>query len=176
LEPLIEGAVVPVSQKALVVLTVLATGVLAIGYASRGLWSWVILIIAFGALWLFAQRPGWGWAASLGLIFFVVAAARGIFLDMPTGWLLLGVVATLSAWDLDHFIRRLKQARPVEKALDLERRHLKWLTIIAGVGLVLGGIAIVLEVKLKFGWMLILGMVLILSLSRLIELLGRKGD
>jgi len=48
--------------------------------------------------------------------------------------------------------------------------------IIAGLGLLLGGVPIVVNVKLKFGWMLFLGMVLILSLSRLIDLLSREGD
>jgi hypothetical protein len=165
---------VTISRKALYIFIVLTTGVLAIGYASRDLWIWVFFIMAFGLLWLFGQKPKWNWTASFGLIFFVVAATRGIFLELPAGWLLLSVVATLSAWDLDHFVRRLKQVERIKRAFDLERHHLKRLMIIAGLGLLLGGVPIVVNVKLKFGWMLFLGMVLILSLSRLIDLLSRE--
>ena len=170
------GIKVHISQKVLIILNILATALLAFGYASRDMWNWVLLIIAFGILLLFGQRFKWGWTASFVLVFFVIAAARGVFLDISSGLLLLIVVFTLSTWDLYHFDLRLRQAGKVEKALELERSHLKRLITVAGSGLFLGGIPIVVELKLKFGWMLLLGMVVIISLSRLIILWGREGD
>ncbi len=118
----------------------------------------------------------WGWVASVGLIFFVIAAARGIFMDISTGWLLLSVVATLAAWDLDYFVRRFRHVGRVEKPHDLEQRHLKRLMSVAALGLLLGGVAIVVKVQLNFGWILFWGIVLILGMSRLIGLLNREGD
>jgi uncharacterized membrane protein len=167
---------VTISQKALALFTVVATFLLATGYASRGTWQWSALIIAFGIFWLYAQRRMWGRVASFGLIFFVLAAGRGIFMDISTGWLLLSVVATLAAWDLDYFVRRLKKVERVEKPHDLEQRHLKRLMSVAALGLLLGGVAIAVEVQLNFGWVLFWGVVLILGMSRLIDLLNREND
>jgi uncharacterized membrane protein len=118
----------------------------------------------------------WGWVASFGLIFFIFAAARGVFMEISTGSLLLSVVAVLAAWDLDYFVRRLKSVERVEKRHDLEQSHLKRLMSVAVLGLLLGGIAIAVEIRLNFGWILFWGIVLILGLSRLIDLLNREND
>lgn len=176
MEPLIEKDTVTISQKALTLFTIVATFLLATGYASKGLWPWFFLIIAFGIFWLFGQKRMWDWIASFGLIFFVIAAARGIFMDISTGWLLLSVVATIAAWDLDYFVRRFRRVGRVEKPHDLEQRHLKRLMSVAALGLLLGGVAIVVKVQLNFGWILFWGIALILGMSRLIGLLNREGD
>ncbi|MBW2062368.1 MAG: hypothetical protein JRI95_12535 [Deltaproteobacteria bacterium] len=158
------------------VCTVLAAGVLAIAYASKGLWAWGFVIAAFGLFWLYSQRLQWGWIASFGLTFFVAVAARGAFLGIPFAWLLISVVAALLAWDLDFFLHRLKKAGRVEKEYDLQWRHLKRLMIIASLGLILGSAHLAIKLNLHLGWVLLLGLISLFGLSRLIALLGRESD
>ncbi|MFC1533290.1 hypothetical protein ACFL7M_08010 [Thermodesulfobacteriota bacterium] len=165
-----------ISHKALLVLTLFTTCILAIGYASTGLMVWVILIIACGLFWLFGLKAGWDWAGTTGLIFFMAAITRGIFLDLPSGWLLLSVVSALLAWDLHQFINRLEKAGRIEKRSEIERRHLKRIMIIAGLSLILGTVALLVELELGFGWMLFWGVLLVLSLSRLFDVLGRENN
>ena len=165
-----------ISQKILFILTLIGTGIIAACYSAKDMWSWVFLIIAFGGLWLYGQKRRWRWVAPCSLIFFIFAAVRGIFLDIHAGWFLLSIVIVLCAWDLDSFVTRLKGAERVEKGMHLERVHLSRLMITGALGLILGGIPITTKIELKFGWILFWGMILIVGLSRFIEMLNREGD
>ena len=165
-----------ISEKALVTLTIAAGGILTACYASRHMWSWVFLIIAVGVLWLYGQKRGWRWVGPLGMTFYIITAARGIFLDISAGWFLLGTVITLCAWDLDSYLNRLRRAGRVEKMDYLEQHHLYRLMIVSGLGLLLGGIPLVVRMEMKFGWILFWVMVLVIGLSRLIEMLNRESD
>jgi len=130
-----------------------------------------ILVMVCGIIWLFGQNSGWGWINTTMLVVFMAAATRCIFLDIPAGWLLISVTATLSAWDLHQFMSRMTRAGRVEKRTELERLHLKRIMIVAGLGIVLGAIALAVELKLSFGWMLFFGIILFLCLNRIFDLL-----
>jgi hypothetical protein len=153
----------------------LATFALALGYGLGGLWAGAALIAALGLIWLLGQRAGWGWVASAMLVLFVGAAAVGTWLGVGAGWTLLGVVAALSAWDLDHFARRLKGAGRVVGARELGRRHLRQLLIVDGVGLLLGAVALGIKLKYGLGVALLLGLLAVLCLSRAIGFLSRES-
>jgi hypothetical protein len=150
---------------------------LALGYGLVGLWVGAAFVVVLGFLWLVGQRRGWGWMASVMLVFFVGAASIGIWLDAPDGWMLLGVVATLSAWDLDHFAQRLSGVGRdnVEAIHNLERPHLVRLLIVDGLGLLFGAVALGIEVDLGFGTALLLGLLVILGLSRVVGILRRES-
>jgi len=165
---------VTLTQKIFISLTILATVILVSGYASKGSWSWGLLVMICGIIWLFGQNFGWDRINTTMLVIFMAAATRGIFLDIPAGWLLVSVTATLSAWDLHQFMSRLKQAGRVEKRTELERLHLKRIMSVAGLGIVLGAIALAVELKLSFGWMLFFGIILFLCLNRIFDLLGKE--
>ncbi len=168
--------VADVSRKIFVISTFIAAGVPAFFFASKGLWSWVFLNITWGLLLILGRRFEWRWTGSLGLFFFAVAAARCSFLKVQPEWLLLSVVAGLSLRDLHAFLGRLNRAEKVERSLDLERRHIKRLMITSGLGLLLGLITLKVDMNVRFGWMLLMAIALILGLSRLMERIGREGD
>ena len=146
----------------------LATLGLALGYSLSSLWLWTPLVVAMGLLWLVGQWRDWDSWASVGLIFFVVAAAGGVGHDAAAGWLLGGTVAALIAWDLDHFSQHLNHAGHVENAAELRRTHLRRLFVVASLGLLLGGVALSIQLELNLGWALFWGLLAILSLSWLI--------
>ena len=146
----------------------LATLGLALGYSLSSLWLWTPLIVVMGLLWLVGQWRDWDGWASVGLIFFVVAAAGGVWRHAVAGWLLGGTVAALIAWDLDHFSHHLKHAGYVENTAELKRTHLRRLLVVASLGLLLAGVALSIQLELNFGWALFLGLLAILSLSWLI--------
>ncbi len=145
---------------------------LVLGYNLSALWLWLAL-----GLWSLAgQRSRWGWPASVSLVAFIGAAAYGIWQGGPAGWLLFSVVAALAAWDLDHFARRLQQTGQQEMALELQQAHLKRLALVAGLGLLLGGLALSLRIELNLGWACFLGLLTIIGLSRVIGFSGGRGD
>jgi hypothetical protein len=158
----------------------LATCALALGYALGGLWAWTPLIVALGFLWLLGQWRGRGWMTSVGLVFFVGVATGGLWLDLAAGWMLFGMVAALSAWDLDYFAQRLRSVEwaetLAERRRDLERRHLWRLLLVDGLGLLLAAVALGVEVKLSFGAAFLLGLLAVLGLSQAIGFLRRESD
>jgi hypothetical protein len=163
------------SGKIFILSTLVAAGIPAGGFASKGSWVWFSLTVLCGLLLIGGRKLHWSWTGTPGLIWMLIAATRCSFLKIPPGWLLLSIVAALSLWDLHAFMGRIHRADQVPEAPDLERRHLKRLTMTSGLGLLLGGITLKVSMNIKFGWMLILGIALTIGLSRLIERMGR-GD
>jgi hypothetical protein len=158
----------------LLISTVASTCTLAVGYALGGAWPGTLLILALGLLWLFDQWRGGGRVASVALVFFVGAAAVGLWLDLGDVWMLLGVVTALSAWDLDRFAQRQSNVR-VENIQLLERRHLRRLLIVDGVGFLLAAVGLGLKIKVSFGAALLLVLLAVLGLSRAVGFLRRES-
>jgi len=154
----------------------LATLLLTLGYAIGGRWIGAAASVALGCLWLAGLRRGWNGIDSLGLIGFTGLAAVGVWLALATPILLASQVAALATWDLDRFAQRLRSAGRVEAEPDLTRAHLQRLLAATGLGLVLGGVALGVQVPLSFGWALPLAALMILGLSRAIGWLNRAGD
>ncbi|MGM0401670.1 MAG: hypothetical protein ACQEQT_10275 [Chloroflexota bacterium] len=161
--------------KALFASIILTTFVTALAYGLGDLWIGALMIVGMGSLWLLEQGD-WGRTAPVALISFIGAAVTGLWLGLASGLLLLSVVLALSTWDLDHFARRLRGVDQVEKAHDLERRHVGRLIVVDTLGLILGGAALTLEIRLDFYTVLLLALLAVLGLSQGIRLLRREGS
>ena len=153
-----------------------ATIVLALSYALGGLWAWVSLIILVGGLWQYGLRRHWSWVASLALVCFVGLAAGGRLQDLAPGWIVLGVVTSLSAWDLHHFAQRLRAAESIQNERETRRRHLQRLALVNGLGLLLATAALEIRIKFSLGIAFLLGLLAILGLSRASRFLRRESD
>jgi hypothetical protein len=154
----------------------LAAIVLAVGYAVGSLWKVSLILLAMGALWWIGQKRHWNLFAPVALVGFAVAAAVGLWMGLPGGWMLVGAVAALSAWDLDHFARRLRSVERVEMQPALEQLHLRRLASVDGLGLLLAGMALVVQYKFSFDVALVLGLVAVLGLSQMVGHLRRESD
>ncbi len=154
----------------------LAAIILAIGYSVGGEWKVSLILLAMGALWWVGHKRHWNLVGSAALVGFVVGAAVGLWMGLPAGWMLVGVVAALSAWDLDHFAQRLRGVERVEMQPALERLHLRRLVSVDGLGLLLAGTALVVQYKFSFDVALVLGLVAVLGLSQMVSYLRRESD
>jgi hypothetical protein len=154
----------------------LAMGSLSLGLALGGQWAWIPLVAAVAAVWLLGLRRGWDWTGPGGLVCYTGMAAAGLLLDLQVGWMVLAMVSTLTAWDLDHFVRRLKRVDGVGPDRSLERRHLLRLLMVDGVGLLLGAIALQIEVRLTFATILLLVLLAAVGLGQAIRFLRRESD
>jgi hypothetical protein len=156
-----------------IILTALA---LATGYTLAGFWPVSIFALLAGSLWLIALWRGWNRVTSLSIIIFVGVAAWGTWLGITAGWLLFGIIATLIAWDLGDFAQRFRQTEHRQNYATLQRIHLLQLAIVAGLGLLLGGIALSFELRLNMWWGILLGVLVIAGLSQAIGRLRRESD
>ena len=73
-----------------------------------------------------------------------------------------------AAWDLTHFRCRLAQVEQViETKVKLEHDHLQRPLPVLGAGGLGGSAALLIRFELSFGWMVGLGLLLLIGLSRL---------
>jgi hypothetical protein len=172
--------------------TLVATAAMALGYGLNEQFLGVLLFIALGLLWLVGQRYAVQAFAGLGLLGFTTGALLGALYGIANGWLLVGIAAALVTWDLHHFILHMRVAEPEdadnaeanrafanfrnENMRALERAHLQRLALVTAAGLLLGGLALTIRLTLRFGVVLVLGLVAIFGLSRLIRYLRQESD
>jgi hypothetical protein len=151
----------------------LLTAILTVGFGAAGqIWG-LLLTLLLGAGWAIADWPPkdgvWDTRPDLdgpGLLIFIALVIWNLWLGLPA-WLALAVVLlTLAAWDLGRFVRRLSLALDAPAASRLERIHLLRLGLALGVGLLLGGLALIVRTPLDFGWALGLGILAIFALSQ----------
>lgn len=129
-----------------------AVAALAIGFAMRGPIFCSFLVVLFGFVWFVSQQRGVSGLEGLLFFAFLVAAAAGIFFSVPRWLMLAAVVATLGAWDLNHFLQRLGASDNVDFEAGLGREHLRRLLIVEGVGFLGGLLALNLRVAVGFWW------------------------
>jgi len=156
-----------------IVLVVLS---LAAGYTLTGFWPVTIFTVAAGLLWLAALWRGWRPVIGLSIIIFVGLAVLGTWLKVSAGWLLFSLIATLASWDLGDFTHRFGQTEHMQGYAALQRIHLQRLAIVAGLGLLLGGIALNFELRLNMWWAIFLGVLVIIGLSQAIARLRRESN
>jgi len=114
--------------------------------------------------------------AAAGLLVTAAAAAAVLMLEAPAGVriiLIAGALGGLVAWDLAGLSRRLRLAAASDDVSAIRRRHLVWLGLTAGAGLLLTGGAMLIPLHFSFGWTVVLTLVAILGMARLVSWLFR---
>jgi hypothetical protein len=132
--------------------------------------------VGLGVLWLLGLWRRLVLASSIGLVLFAGLAVAGLLLEVAAGWMLAGLVAALGAWDLDGFFARVERVAWVEGRRDLERRHLWRLLVVDVLGLLLAAVALGLKLEFGFGVAVLLGLLVILGLSRAIGFVNRESN
>ncbi len=153
-----------------------ATLVLALGYALGDQWVLASIVTGLGFLWLAGVWHNWDWATSIGLVAFIGLAALGVRLELSAVWMLFGVVASLAAWDLVRFWRRVAHTKLSGQEPSLQHPHFQRLLMVSGLGLLLGGAALSLQINLNFGWAVLLGLLMTISLSWVVGSIRRGGE
>lgn len=151
----------------------LGVGALAWGYGTQGHHEYVHWFLILGAVWLLAKWRGWKWFSPLALLIVISAAAYGLWIGVPFGWMMFAAVGGLLAWDLVDFSQRLSYAAPSDDVAGMERRHLARVGIVAVLGGVLGLIVFVVRIRLPFEVVVGLVILAVFGLTRLITTLRR---
>lgn len=159
---------------------------LSVGIGITIAWPPALIPVLFGAAWFAGQlriarlKPGKGaegiGPANLMLFFFLGGCVVGV-LNAAPGWLmLLAAVAALGAWDLDHFLRRMSSVERVEFTSGLGRNHLRRLGMCEVLGLLAGLPALFLRINLSFGWVALLVLVAVITISQIVMYVRRETE
>jgi len=154
----------------------LAAGTLSAPFGLAAGWPWLLALAVLSFFWLAGFWRGWLWSAPWGLAGFTLAAAAGLLQGLGAGWMILGLVAALCAWDLHYLAHLLQDLAPAEAHRTLERRHIQRVLTVAGLSLALAAVALTLEVKLTFFLALLLGLLAAWGLGRAVGFLRGEAD
>jgi hypothetical protein len=153
----------------------LGIAALAWGYAGDGYAITALALLLFGVVWLVGQWRRWVWLSTMGSAVTAATAAAGLGLGVTGGWMIAGAVGGLLAWDLAEFDHRLCSAAPTDNRRALEGRHLAWLGLAVGIGLLLAVAAGLIRLRLSFGWAVLLALAGALGTARLASRLRRSA-
>ena len=145
-----------------------AVAALALSYALGGRLQWAFGAILVGGLWYTAQFRGAQGIETILFFVFALAAAAGFWIGLPPVGMLLALVATLGAWDLDHFSQRLRLVERVVLDTGLGNNHLRRLLLIELLGLLAGLAGLTSSLYLTFWMQLLLVILAVYGISRLI--------
>ena len=154
--------------------------------ASVGVWlyPWTGLEEQWGLLLFFwLTAVGWGYAvekqyhpavASGLFALFIGGLAYASVAGVATGWLLVGVLMGLAAWDLTHFRARLTGGIPVENGAALWRKHRRQLVLSTAVGGILATMTLLQPLTLPFPVALLMALLALFALSQLLRQVRSK--
>lgn len=151
----------------------LAASALVIAYGIGELWVWAILIAGLGILGGFGPRSLRTRFGNVWLLIFLIAAANGMMLRLPSALLVIAVVASLAYWDLDGFNQRLSSVEPSDMTRSLEKSHLRRLAFALSLGLAVSLVTLPIQIELGMVWAILLGLVIVISLRLGISALQR---
>jgi hypothetical protein len=134
-----------------------------------GKWLIFPLILALLILFILSWSFTWKWASPLSLGCSCVLAGFGCYIGVHPLWMLVALSAHLAAWDLQHFTWKFMDFSRVENRASLERAHLIRLGMCLGLGGLISGFSLLIQLHLTFGITILLGFISVFGLSRVIH-------
>jgi hypothetical protein len=123
---------------------------LTIAVALQSHWVGAAFCAPIGLLWIITLWIRWDAFSSLWFFCQGCLSIAAYMLGVSPFLILVFLLLSLGAWDLQLFIRRLEKVKPVENARRFEKRHLLRLAGVLGAGLALGSIALLVHISLRF--------------------------
>jgi|GEM_PF-1587712 hypothetical protein len=152
---------------------VVAAAVEIIAFSLYGYPALALIPLLVATLWGLAEFRQWHWAATPAFIIFVVLLIPATVLRAHWFYLLIGLLATLTAWDLSRWMALAGRAQRLEDEALLVGMHARRLGGVLLAGLLLSLLGINLQFRIIFGGAFLLALSLILALSRLVSFFRR---
>jgi hypothetical protein len=133
-----------------------------------------LVAAALGVVWLFQEMTGRAPLNSVAFLVFTGVAVLGALGNASLPFLLLGLAATLIAWDLSRFRRRIRAEEADGEKAHLEQAHLQKLAIPVVAGFVIALLPALLTISVNFVVLLTLMLLALLALRQ--SLLSLRGD
>ena len=145
-----------------------------VGYIASGFSAWAIAIFLLGGFWAIAYLWKWPWGNSFSFALFCLAIVFGAWVEVNQYWLIIAIISALAAWDIANLIARTRRVARIDDEDNIVVHHLRRLGGVLVIGLVVCLLALNLRLTLTFGWILILGFMMILALSKVVSFLRQR--
>jgi hypothetical protein len=151
----------------------LATSAIAAGYALSGIWVGLLLAILWLLFWAISLvrqfSAGGAGVGSTALFGYVILTIHAVATSVWPGWLILGLVAALAAWDIEFFIQRMRDVQDDRLVESMISQHVRRLAMTMVAGLSLAGATVFIHYNLTFGIALGIGLLAVFAISRFIN-------
>jgi hypothetical protein len=162
------------SQRLLWVCRFAAAFCLAAGFGLDSRWEIGLVFLAAALLgYLFKKQMG-DWFPSVLFVLYLAAASLGLLIGLAPVWMIIGVTAALASWDLAMFCPRLESGSRPDLVINLERRHVEYLGVSMGLGLLMALTGLFLRLQLSFGLMALIVLLVLGSLYQFFQLVSRE--
>jgi hypothetical protein len=155
--------------------SILSIGLIAAGYFLNHC-EWMAMgIIIFGILWIIGQTRWWKWVEPVSLFAIFTLTAVGFYMNIPVAFMLSGALLGFLAWDLAAFTGRLHLAAADDDTSRLERIHLKRMTLLMLASGGLGVLALRIQIKLSFEWVVLMMFLTVWGIGQIVNWLLKKS-
>ena len=157
-----------------------ACSILSIGLIASGFFlnnrAWLAAgIIVFGILWILGQIGFWKWIRPVSLFTIFIAAAAGLFMNIPSGFMLVGALFGFLAWDLMDFAGRLHLSAPGDDTSRLEGKHIRRMAILMAISGGMGALALRIHIRFSFEWTVLLMFLTVWAVGQIANWLMTRG-
>jgi hypothetical protein len=152
----------------------LAAAALTVGLWARELVPFAIAAALMGLAWMILHARNETWISSWIFFAFALASAAATYAGVARWLAFAAIVASLLAWDLTHFSRRLSLIGDAGDAQRVERAHFARLALIVGLGALGYFVAGQARVNLTFASAGILTFLAVWGISALISSLRKR--
>lgn len=144
-----------------------------------GVWWLSFVFIALGAGWWYSNRQRQinemiKLHESIAFALLLAVLAYAGYKGAPPALLLLSGIAALAAWDLDGFYRQLSATTLIMGEELIVRAHVQQLALVAGLTLVLGVAALLVQINFTFGIAVLLAFLAIWGLGLILGQLAER--
>ena len=147
---------------------------LALAFALENLWVGLLLSLFIGAVWLAGFWYGRSRLVTVGFVSLIFATVVAVILDVSPTILLTGIALALFAWVMEDVGGQFTAVSDVRGESELIKKHVQWAGGLIGLGWLLGMAALNLQLTLTFGWVLLLGVIVVFALSRFVRRLQQE--
>jgi len=152
----------------------LAAAALAVGFWRVELVPAMLAVALAGFGWVFFHARGAAWISSLMFFVFALAAVAAIYLDVNPWLSFASLSASLVAWDLTHFSRRLALIGDAVDAKRVENAHFGRVALVVGLGALGYYVTQTARVNLTFASAGVLAFLVVWGVSALISSLRKR--
>jgi hypothetical protein len=138
------------TRRILLGLIIVTTLIFALVYTIFQQYLIAALALAAGLIWFKLEHDHDSTFVTLFFLWFLSLAILGSLNNLFPLWMLLGLCANLAAWDLSRLQARVTDAGRREIEPMLESRHLRWLFVAIGSGLLLAVLSTFVRISVNF--------------------------
>lgn len=147
-----------------------------LGFLSQRLWVGLVFAIILGLSGCLPRRFRANWIANVRLAGFLLAAISGLFAGASPFLLIAGVIFALAGHETEALVVAIPESSVHASTKVFMKRNLSWVGIACLASLLICETALMIKMKMAFGVMVLIVVILLIANVQLIRLLRKSSE